>query len=226
MKGIKWGQVHPNEQHDKIIIVASGPSLENFDFNKLREKGHIICVNNSGNHVPFADSWFTLDPWGLNGPQLPTNFAGKLYAAVPDEYGRRDCKVPQYRIYPNPRIIFLHRLISHNFVSQSSETAYVHGLSPDRRCISTGNSGYGAFNLAFHMKPKKILLLGIDGSIGYFYTKTERNRPLTSLPKMFNSTVHQMKENNIEVINGSINSTVNCFPRYSINEALEIFEKD
>lgn len=226
MKGIKWGRVSPKERHDKIIIIASGPSLEGFDFTRLIGKGHIICVNDSGNYVPFADSWFTLDPWGLDGEQLPKRFKGKLYAAVPDDYGRRDAKIINYRTYPRLNITFLHRLISHNYIEQTSETAFVTGLSPDTSCINTGNSGFGALNLAYHMKPKKILLLGIDGTIGYFYTKKERNRPLTALPLMFKSTVAQLRQDNIQVINGSEKSVINCFPRYSIDEALEKFEED
>lgn len=225
MKGIRWGRVSPKERHDKIIIVASGPSLNGFDFNRLRGKGHIICVNNAGNHIPFAHSWFTLDPWGLNGPQLPKNFKGKLYAAVPEDYGRRDSRIKDYRVSPRGNITFLHRLISHNLTEQSSETAYSLGLSPDPSCINTGNSGYGALNLAYHMKPKKVLLLGIDGTIGYFYSKTERNRPLTTLPLLFNSAVPQLKEAGIEVINGSPKSVIGSFPRYTIDEALKKIEE-
>lgn len=224
MNGIKWGRVSPKEKHDKIIIVASGPSLKEFDFNRLRGKGHIICVNGAGDHVPFADSWFTLDPWGLHGPQLPKNFRGKLYAAVPEHYGRRDSPIRDFRVTPRNNITFLHRLMSHNYVDQTSTTAYTLGLSPDPSCINTGNSGFGALNLAYHMKPKKILLLGIDGTIGYFYTNKDRNNPLNTLPMLFNSTVPQLKEAGIEVINGSPKSVVGSFPRYTIDDALKRFQ--
>lgn len=227
--GVKFGRVSPVLHANKIIIVCSGTSLDGFDFNKIKSReNYIITVNGSVNSVPFADCWFTLDPWGLDGPQLPNlkNFKGIMYAAVPDDYGRRDAKNVRHRVRPNSKVNFLHRLVSHNFPDQSSETAMCLGLSEDPRCIATGNSGYGAFNIAYHMRPKKILLLGLDGGMGYFYTKTESNRSLHMLPKLFNSTRHQMEKAGIEVINGSKDSRIGTYPKYNIDEALEKFNAD
>lgn len=220
--GITWGEVLPrNHINDTVIIVGSGPSLKGFDFNKLRDLGTIITINDSVKGVPFADIWFTLDPWGLNGPQLPkAPFKGTMYAAVSEDYGTHSAQIANHRVTPDPRIIFLHRLRSHNKVGVSSETAYKLKLSEDPSCISTGNSGYGAFNLAYHYRPKKILLLGIDGSVGYYYTDKSKNRPLTYLPKMFASTVPQIGESGIKVINGSVNSAITAFPRFTVEDAL------
>jgi hypothetical protein len=228
MDGIQWGRVSPDLKAKKIIVVCSGRSLAGFDFEQIRNPDYyIITVNNSVKAVPFANAWFTLDPWGLHGPQLPPrDFKGKMFAAVPQDYGRRDARSPQHRKNPRPGIIFLHRLISHNNINVSSETAGVLGLSEDPRCVATGNSGYGAFNVAYLLKPRKILLLGLDGDVGYFYSNREKNRPLKELPKLFNSTKIQIQKANIQVINGSKNSTVITFPRYSIDEALELFDAD
>ena len=223
--GINWSSVDPNEAGDRIIIIGSGKSLIGFDFNRLRGLGTIITVNDAGKQVPFADLWFTLDPWGLHGPQIPTNFNGKMYAAVSEYYGTSMAPVPEHRESPNPRVHFLHRLRSHNKIGVSSETSYKLGLSEDKSCINTGNSGYGALNLAYHYRPKKILLLGIDGTIGYFYTKDKKNRPLTHLPLLFDSAKPQLDAAGIEVINGSVNSAVTTYPRYIISEALKEFTK-
>lgn len=225
MNGIKWGRVSPKDVNQNIIIVASGKSLQGFDFNRLKGLGYIIAVNGSGDSVPFADAWFTLDPWGLNGPQLPNNFAGKLFAAVSEDFGTAKASVAEHRITPDPRITFLHRLRQHNYTNVSSETAYKLGLSEDTSCINTGNSGYGALNLAYHYRPKKILLLGIDGGMGYHYTNQKSNRPLTYLPEMFQSAVTQLQESGIQVINGSINSAITAFPRMTVSDALKEFVK-
>lgn len=223
--GIRWGQVNPEEVSQNIIIIGSGTSLTGFDFNQLKGIGAIIAVNNAGNAVPFADMWFTLDPWGLHGPQLPVNFRGRLFAAVPEDYGTPNATSANFRVIPDGRITFLHRLKSHNIPHVSSETAFKTGLSEDTSCINTGNSGYGALNLAYHFRPKKILLLGIDGSIGYFYTKSTTNRPLTYLPQMFDSAAPQLKKAGIEVINGSINSAIKTFPRFTVSDAITEFMK-
>lgn len=224
--GIIWGEV--TERHDNIIIVGSGSSLKGFNFNKLRGLGHIITINDSAKHVNDADSWFTLDPWGLAGPQLPPQKNIKLYAAVPQDYGRYDARSKDHRrpipLHIASRITFLHRIISSNKASVNSEHQYTLKLCEDKRCISTGNSGYGALNLAYHMEPKNILILGIDGTIGYFYESKKTNRPLNFLNTLFKSTVDQLQKNNIKVINGSKESIVTPFPRYTPDESVEVFK--
>lgn len=209
---------------ENVIIVGSGPSLKGFDFNLLKDKGLIISVNNAVNYVPFSDVWFTLDPWGLHGPQLPKPpFKGQLVAAVPQDFGRRDAKSPAHRVVPTRKMLYLQRLISHNHMDVSSETAMVDGLSDDPRCVSTGNSGYGALNLAYHLRPQKnILLLGMDATIGYFYTDKEKNRPLNFLPKLFQSAKPQLDAATLNVINGSPESRIKAFPRYTPTEAVEL----
>lgn len=221
MNGVKWSKV--TEKCEKIIIVCSGRSLTNFNFNVLKGLGKIICVNNSFKNVPFLDYWFTLDPWGLDKGQCPKS--GRLFAAVPQDFGTPHAKSPQHRIKAPSNITFLYRLNSHNNPAVSSETAYRLGLSEDSGCISGGNSGYGALNLAYHMEPKKILILGMDGDVGYYYSKTEKNRPLSHLPEMMASSVEQLSRKNINVINGSINSVIDCFPRYDTDTAIREFKK-
>ena len=63
------------------------------------------------------------------------------------------------------------------------------------------------------MRPKNIYMLGIDASIGYFYSKTERNRPLTYISTLFQSAKPQLNAAGINVINVSPKSGVNCFPK-------------
>lgn len=228
--GIKWGKVSPDIKANKIVLVCSGKSLRGFDFQRINNPNYyVLTVNDSVKNCMFADAWFTLDPWGLGikdnqWPKAP--FRGKMFAAVPHDYGRRDARNPAHQVTPHKDIIFLHRLMSHNYINESSETAYSLTLSEDPRCVSTGNSGYGAFNIAYHLRPKKILLLGLDGDVGYYYSDTERNRPLTHLPKMFNSTKKQIEAANIEVVNGNPTSKIVTYPQMHIDKALEWFDAD
>lgn len=223
MNGIEFGTVGKVDiLRDNIIIVGGGRSLTDFNFGYLKSLGHIITINDSGKVIPYADSWFTLDPWGLEGPQLPPPLStSKLYAAVPDDFGTPNARSEAHRKPVYRPVTFLHRIIKHNLIHGSSDTAYKLGLCEDKDCISTGNSGYGALNLAYHMRPKRILLLGIDGDIGYYYDKTKNNRRLSALPAMFRSAIPQLEAQGITVVNGSIKSTVDAFPRMTVEDGLE-----
>lgn len=230
MIGVRWGSVECFNKTlcENIIIVASGPSVKDINLASLRRlsKAYTIAVNGAGNFVPFANAWFTLDPWGLEGPQLPKGFRGKYYAAVPDDYGTPHARSTQHRVVPSAKFTFLHRLHSHNLTNVSSDTAYKTGLSEDNSCINTGNSGYGALNFAYHLRPKNIYLLGIDGSMGYFYDSPKTNRPLTYLKALFDSSVPQINARGINVYNVSPNSAITAYPKITaadFNERVKQF---
>lgn len=210
---VEFSRIEKNNNVKRIVIIGGGRSLSGFNFGILAKTDcFVIVVNDLGDLVPFADAWFTLDPWGLYGPQLPSKkFKGKLYAAVPEDFGTPVAQHRYHRILPTADISYLKRITNPG------------GLSEDPSIIYTGNSGFGAFGMAYHMRPEKILLLGIDGDIGYFYTKRKVNRTLKHLPEVFNSCLPQLEKNNIKVINGSSNSTITCFTRYTPTYAVEQF---
>ena len=97
-------------------------------------------------------SGLPLDPWGLDGPQLPG--AAIFRETICSRIGRlrnAECANRPTPSYPQtPESHFLHRLRSHNKVGVSSETAYKLGLSEDNSCINTGNSGWSLeFGVSF-----------------------------------------------------------------------------
>lgn len=219
-KGINFGIIDTSARPDNVIIVGSGLSLTGFHLTRLKGAGFIITVNDTGNEVLFADAWITIDPWGLDGPQLPpSSFMGKLYAGVSDDYNTPSCKIVKGNKIDD-RITFVRRLSRTNNPDARREHSFYYRLSEDPACVATGNSGYAAFNLAYILRPKKILLLGIDGGNGYFFTNRKTNKSLHGLNDLFASSLPQITQAGIEVINGSVNSTVTCFPRYTIETAL------
>jgi hypothetical protein len=174
--------------------------------------------------MPFADAWITIDPWGLHGPQLPNaNFEGKIYAGVSENYNTPTCKiVSKARLPIDNRVTFLRRLIRTNSPVQERDHSFYYRLSEDPGCVATGNSGYAAFNLAYLLKPKNIVMLGIDGGNGYFFTNQKTNKSLHGLNSLFTSSVDQINNSGIRVINGSIDSNITCFTRYDIDTALSL----
>lgn len=220
MYGIKWSRIKETS-HKNIIIVCTGPSLKNFDFTTLMGKGYIIAVNDAANFVPFADAWFTLDPWGLTTTQIPPKFGGDIFAAVPEDYGTQTASAANHRVVPNKKINYLHRIPFHTDETNRVVDYVSWGMSDDSSCIYTGNSGYGALNMAYHMKPKRIFLFGLDASRGYFFNESKVTRSLDHLPPIFRSCVPQLTKRNIEVINASPHSRIDCFPRYTIPAAVK-----
>ena len=230
INGIRWSKVNTVKQHDTVIIVCTGPSLKNYNLSTLNGKGYIIAVNDAGKYLPFADAWFTIDPWGcgIHGSQYPQSFHGQLFAAVPEDYGTGSAKSIDHRVEANPNISYLHRIPFHSVpISQITDADYFNwGLNDDAGSINTGNSGFGALNLAYHMRPKRVVLLGIDGTKGYFYDEAKVTRSLHHLPKIFSSALPQLQAAGIEVLNGSQYSVVSCFKRYSlasIDKQLRLF---
>lgn len=225
MNGLKWARIQDNSQHDTVIIVCTGPSLKNFDFSNLNNKGFVIAVNDAGKFVPSANAWFTLDPWGcgLDGTQPPSSFHGQLFAAVPEDFATATAKSPAHQVHANPNIKYLHRIPFHTIPTNElvASDFLGWGLSDDASCIHTGNSGYGALNLAYHMRPKRIILLGLDASKGYFYDEAKSTRSLNHLPAIFESTLPQLNAANIEVINGSPTSMITCFERCNLSSIIK-----
>jgi hypothetical protein len=174
----------------------------------------VIVVNGAADFVPNFDIWFTLDPSKENLQRMGrrSNPFARYYAAV-----MPDRKLP-------PEITKLER------VENDGVEKFAHPLARRYRCsyglqehpgkISTGNSAFGALNLAYHLGAGKIALFGVDG------TQEERVSggtpgPLDFLPELFYSAFDQLNKKNIGVINGSPYSRVTCFPRFPREEALQ-----
>lgn len=225
--GIMFGKVDTSIQYKNVVIIGSGPSLKDFDFNLLNnlEDTAIICINDSIKYYNKCNIWFTLDPHGLTKNQISAPPNVKLYAAVPSDYGTSTAHCKDHQVVARSDVIYLHRLQSNNYTKMSSINSYRLGLSDDIGCISTGNSGYGALNLAYHLKPNNIILLGIDGSTGYFFDENKKTKDLSHLNSLFESTIPQLTNKNINVINGSENSRITCFPRYTPENAISLIDK-
>jgi hypothetical protein len=219
MNGIKWSKINKTASPDTVIIICAGPSLKEFNLQKLKGLGYVIAVNDTVKFAPFADMWFTLDPWGCGseGKQYPKNFEGELYAAVPEDYGTYNAKSLDHRVTACPKMNYLHRIPFHTSNVIKSYDYLTWGLNEDVGSINTGNSGYGALNVAYHLKPKRVVYFGLDASAGYFYNDKSITRSLNHLPSIFRSALPQLRAANIEVLNASQNSNIDCFPRYSFN---------
>ncbi len=182
-------------REDVVAVVASGPSLKGFDYELLADiptiaVNHALMDFHRCRNPP--KYWMTVNPERTE-EMMDLKVEGVTYfAGVPTGWSRRW----------KP---WVHRMRRIGFV----------GLSDRWDTIITGNSGYAGLGLAYLMHPKKILLLGIDGgdAQGEHVDRWGRTKSLAHLPTLFSSARKQLKQRGIEVVNGSPDSRVTCFPR-------------
>ncbi|MCP3681831.1 MAG: norphogenetic protein [bacterium] len=189
------------KNHDKIIIVCSGLSAQGF-----KPPGNIpvIAVNGAIDWLCSANYFFTLDPSEVNRERMLSRREGVKYYAAYNE--------------PIPNITMLER-IEYPTMGIGGRFAGVAGLSRDKNKINTGNSAYGALGLAFNMGAKKIVIVGLDGKSDR--VEGGRSKDLSHLPILFSTALSQLDEAGVEVVNASVNSNIDCFPRMTHKEAIE-----
>lgn len=204
---------------EAVAIVATGPSARGVGYHLFAPHVHVIAVKGSIHDLPRADSWFTVDAndrtrkHHMQKRREGTHY----YAAVPPDYGSPNALVPWHRRPAEPDVHFLRR------IQGETRKCNVFGLSEDPTSIHTGNSAWGALGLAYHMRPRRIALFGVDGSQSV-YGLGGAGRPrgwLGHLPDLFASAMPQLGMRRMEVRNGSLRSNVTCFPRLHWGETIK-----
>jgi len=209
----------------RIWIIGSGPSAKKADFSLMKPEDVVFGVNGTVEWAPRLDWWFTLDQSPLNLERLKNPRKGVLYfAALPNQVGLPDGIVRYSRIAIGGR--------SGN--PKSSEPrprrtpewwmwrwSATKTLSEKVGAIHTGNSMWGALQIAYQFGYREIILVGLDGTK---HKRIEGGRPnnFAHLPMLFESALPQLNESGIKVINANPHSAVTCFPRVNFNQAVAV----
>ena len=130
---------------EPCFIIGGGPSLQGFDFDRLRGRGRIIAINRALEFVPFADIIFFMD-WKLY----------KRYHEQPANRALWD-RATGIKVFLNlmgRKVEDVRSVRSRGRagISNSLASGLYHG----------SNSGFGALNLALTLKAAPIYLLGYD----------------------------------------------------------------
>lgn len=192
------------ERANRIAVIGSGSSLRGKRL-EFPDYVTVIAVNGAISFLDRVDYWFTLDhsKANLELERLPMLGVTYYHAAPPDFK----------ETYP--WVKYLQRITGSEFGRFKCKG----GLPRDTRLIHTGNSGWGAFQLACHMKPSKVALFGFDGAGEYRYGG--HPKVLTMMPWLFQSSVSDVYQRGIEVCNASMNSTITCFQKLTVKEGIE-----
>lgn len=222
--GVVWSSV-PTTKHRRVLIVCNGPSAERMRDDKSRwaalsSRCHVIVVNGAVNWFPVSHSFFSLDPSehvrGLIRHRRPHL---TYYMAVPTDYGTRTARLKGHR---EPAEVWVNYLVRHE---GSGFRGARLGLSDVRTHISTGNSGYGALGLAYLMHARKIAFIGLDANGDrYAFNRSDSEivprPPFDHLPMLFASAVPQLDAEGTQVVNGSPESAIDCWPRMMPSAAI------
>jgi len=168
------------------VVVGCGPSAAGY---KPPSDAAVIAVNNSVSFLERMDYWFTLDPSPENLELMSNPVPGVQYFAavtvqkeIPDHVYRMTRKgLPRTR----PRSRYSANKTPEHWFKRWGCIAKV---SDDARYINTGNSAWGALQLAYLLGGKRVLLVGVDGTKELKVDGTKPNN-LSHLPLLFKGAV-------------------------------------
>lgn len=200
-------------RHSAIAVVGTGSSLDNVNL-EFGDKVTVIAVNSAIHLLNCVDYWFTLDTSSRNRLIMRRPISGiTYYAAVPIDYGQPNARVAAMRRPAEQHVNYLERVCGDGHGRLKTKG----GLPKNKKVIHTGNSGWGAFQLACHMEPRKIGLFGLDG-YGNYAKFGGKPTHLYPMPDLFRSALPDLQERGIKVVNASINSVIDCFEKRTIED--------
>jgi len=149
---------------ERIFVIGGGPSLQNFDFNLLKDE-KTMAVNYAVQHVPNPTYFVTADS-GVIQRAVENNFWGLEETTKVVIMGRE-----------HPRYRNVKHFLKHYDVQLAPYRTDTGFLGFDYSHFVTGkNTGFCAFQYAVLLRFKEIYLLGFDMGRGenkrkYFYTE-------------------------------------------------------
>ena len=207
VKNIDWFQ---NWRHETCVVIASGPSAENCNFLRAKDKCKIIAINNS---------WKLPDLW---------NFHADVLFGIDYNWWVLNKGV---MAFPNLKIC-TSSAISNNpwkvryFTIRETITDFRTGGN----CLAYGgNSGFSAIHLAILFGCKRIILAGFDMHLKngiHWHGKHNEDRKLKN-PDEFclarwaaklDSQRSVLDKLNVEVIDTCLDGALTAFPKISFAE--------
>lgn len=208
----EYGEVGPPWWDDRTVyLVGGGPSLRGFDFGRLIGRGIICGVNQAMLDLPECHAGVSIDRKFVHWNQ------GRLAALARGGLALYLALGLQWRDYLIPGAAHLN--------SGGSEP-----LSLRSNSLRRTTSGLAALNLAVLKQARRIVLLGFDyGAISgrdhyhdaYHWVGPGDYQPWADWVREFDRASPLLKQRGIEVVNASPESRINCFPKMSIDAALE-----
>jgi hypothetical protein len=192
------------------FLLAPGPSLTAEDAARVHGRGLVITVNDAWRLAPWADALYASDhPWWRHYRGVP-DFAGEKHSIGASRLGAAGVAgCAGIRVWKNCGTL---------------------GLEQQPGGLRTGgNSGYAALNMAVQLGARRIVLLGYNmgprnGRTHFFgdHPSGLNNRsPYASFVRAYDSIVAPLAAAGVTVVNATPDTRLTCFPRLSLDAALE-----
>lgn len=202
---IKWWQ---DWRGECVAIIGAGPSAKREDVEQLRNRIHVIAVNESYRLAPWADAVYSCDLawWKLH--KGLDEFAGLKLT-----HDRVAC-----RTYPALKHIAIENVAGDEILTD--RPSYVG---------AGGNSGFQAMNLAIQFGATGIMLLGIDcnlehGEHWHGRHPYHMNNPAPSNVKRWRGAwegaAGKLAALGVDVVNCGAKSALQNYPKMTVLEAL------
>lgn len=201
-----------------VILLASGPSVREYNLRDLDQRGNLIALNGAALYVKPAAA-LTMD-------RLVAEFC-----------------CPLWKIQGVPSV-WIRKGITQNFdpATLSRYMQFEHDgddpthMTPFHGRLNGSNSGTCALNLAFQVKPERVFLLGYDMQRGelplnlpYWHPPyawntagAAKNGKLAEWAREFDIIAQQFKKAGIEVFNVNHRSLIESFTKISYKEFLRM----
>ncbi len=199
---------------EPCFIIGGGPSLRDFDFERLRGRGRIIAINKAYIDVPFADVVFFMDYQPFYQRIYKGDFGPEALQKWKEFQG--------YKVFLNimgRRLedVYSVRSLGRVGLSNSLKMGIYHG----------NNSGVGSIGLAVALRANPIYLLGIDGrfegGLSHYhggYGRPVRETVVRSFIRDFERISRFIRRTRYRVINLNPRSAIGCFKFSSVDEVL------
>lgn len=231
--GERWSRVLPAWKGKTVAILAGGPSLTRPAFEMVRaardaDRLRVIAINDSYLLAPWADVHYAADvKWhrwhkaGIDKPELGLR-AEDIRARWAAFRGER-CSIQPSEAHVDKDI---------HVLRNSDHPRSGTGLSLDPRYLVTGrHGGFQSLNIAILSGAVRVLLLGYDANLGArgethwhgdhpIAGRDPVNNAYQTFRRSFTEAEHAITATGVKVLNCSLTSAIDTFPKVSLDEAL------
>lgn len=197
---------------DCVAVVAGGPSLKNQDLSILRDRIHVVVVNESYRLCPWAEILYSCDStwWRLREHDL------KKFGGLKISFENADVQLDLKKI----------QIKKEKGDKWSNEMLF----SEPGVVGSGGNSGFQLTNIVAQKGATGIALLGVDmradGGLHWHGRHPNQLRnphevQLEEWRKIFDKAAFRLKDKGVDVVNCSSTSALENYPKMTINDMLE-----